>query len=61
MMDEIQKRLLAEVADLHGVPEGATTSVQTVEWRQKYNGKYCIVPKTDVSGIDIYIKSGYRK
>ena len=23
MMDEIQKRLLAEVADLHGVPEGA--------------------------------------
>ena len=23
MMDQIQERLLAEVADLHGVPEGA--------------------------------------
>ena len=59
MMDEIQKRLLAEVADLHGVPEGA--------YNIRANGQMAarnttanidIVSKTDVSGIDIYIKPG---
>ena len=54
MMDEIQKRLLAEVADLHGVPEGA--------YNIRANGQMAarnttanidIVTKEDKPGIDI--------
>ena len=57
MMDEIQKRLLAEVADLHGVPEGA--------YNIRANGQMAarnttanidIVSKTDVSGIEMCIR-----
>lgn len=57
MMDEIQKRILAEVADLHKVPEGA--------YNIRANGKMAsrnttanidIVSKEDGSGIDIRIK-----
>lgn len=57
MMDEIQKRILAEVADLHKVPEGA--------YNIRANGKMAsrnttanidIVSKEDGSGIDIQIK-----
>ncbi len=57
MMDEIQKRILAEVADLHKVPEGA--------YNIRANGKMesrnttaniDIVSKEDGSGIDIRIK-----
>ena len=60
-MDEIQKRLLEEVADLHGIPEGA--------YNIRANGQMAgrnttanidIVSKTDKSGIDIYIKPGTR-
>lgn len=62
MMDEIQKRLLSEVADLHDVPEGA--------YNIRANGQMAarnttanidIVSKTDVSGIDIHIKPGTKK
>ena len=35
MMDQIQERLLAEVADLHGVPEGAYISVTTGKWLEE--------------------------
>lgn len=61
MIDEIQKRLLEEVADLHGVPEGA--------YNIRANGKAAsrhttanidITTKTDVSGIDIRIKPGTK-
>lgn len=57
MIDEIQKRILAEVADLHSVPEGA--------YNIRANGKMAarnttanidIVSKEDGSGIDIFIK-----
>ena len=57
MMDQIQERLLAEVADLHGVPEGA--------YNIRANGKMAgrsttanidITTKTDKPGIDIMIK-----
>lgn len=57
MMDEIQKRILAEVADLHTVPEGA--------YNIRANGKMAarnttanidIISKADGSGIDIHIK-----
>ncbi len=60
-MDEIQKRLMAEVADLHNVPEGA--------YNFRANGKLAgrnttanidISSKEDGSGIDIRIRSGTR-
>lgn len=60
-MDEIQKMLLEQVADLHGVPEGA--------YNIRANGKLAgrnitanidILTKTDQSGIDIRIKPGTR-
>lgn len=62
MMDEIQKRLLAEVADLHEVPEGA--------YNIRANGKMAarnttanieIVSKENGSGIDIHIKPGTKR
>ena len=61
MLDEIQKRLLEEVADLHGVPEGA--------YNIRANGSAAgrnttadidIISKTDKSGIDIKIKPGTK-
>jgi len=61
MMDQIQERLLAEVADLHGVPEGA--------YNIRANGKMAgrsttanidITTKTDKPGIDIKIKPGTK-
>lgn len=60
-MDQIQERLLAEVADLHGVPEGA--------YNIRANGKMAgrsttanidITTKTDKPGIDIKIKPGTK-
>ena len=60
-LDEIQKRLLREVADLHQVPEGA--------YNIRSNGKSIgrsssanieITSKTDVSGLDIHIKPGTK-
>lgn len=61
MLDEIQMRLLTEVADLHTVPEGA--------YNIRANGQMAarnttanidIVSKTDKSGIDIIIKPGTK-
>ena len=60
-MDEIQKRLLVEVADLHQVPEGA--------YNIRANGQMAgrsttanidITTKSDVSGIDVRIKPGTK-
>ena len=60
-MDEIEERLLEEVADLHGVPEGA--------YNIRANGQMAgrnttanidIVTKTDKPGIDIRIKPGTK-
>lgn len=61
MIDQIQQRILEEVADLHEVPEGA--------YNIRTNGQMAgrntttnidIVSKTDVSGIDIRIKPGTK-
>lgn len=58
-MDQIQQRILEEVADLHGVPEGA--------YNIRANGQMAarnttanidIISKEDGSGIDIRIKPG---
>ena len=60
-MDQIEERLLEEVADLHGVPEGA--------YNIRANGQMAgrnttanidITTKTDKPGIDIRIKAGTK-
>ncbi len=61
MIDEIQKRLLEEVADLHGVPEGA----YNIRANGKAAGRHTtanidITTKTDANGIDIRIKPGTK-
>ena len=60
-LDEIQKRLLREVADLHTVPEGAyniRSNSQSAGRQSTANIE--IIPKTDVSGLDIRIKPGTK-
>ena len=60
-LDEIQKRLLKEVADLHSVPEGAYNIRSNGEALGRVStANIEIVPKTDVSGIDINIKPGTK-
>ena len=60
-MDSIEKNLLAEISDLHSVPEGA--------YNIRNNGKLearnttaniDIVTKKDKPGIDIYVKPGTK-
>ena len=61
MMDEIQKRLLFEVADLHEVPEGAYNIRANGEMAARNTtANIDIISKTDVSGIDIRIKPGTK-
>jgi len=60
-MDEIQKRLIEEVADLHTVPEGAYSlraNGQSLEMKSSAN--IVIEKKTDKPGIDIYIADGTK-
>ena len=57
MLDEIQKRLLEEVADLHGVPEGAhNIRANGEKAARNTTADIDITTKTDKSGIDIKIK-----
>lgn len=60
-MDAIQKNLLAQIADLHSVPEGAYNirSNGTLAGRNT-TANIDIVSKTDVQGIDIIIKEGTK-
>lgn len=60
-MDEIQKNLLLEVADLHEVPAGAyniRSNGQSID--RKTTEHIDIVPKTDKPGIEIHIKPGTK-
>ena len=60
-MDEIQKRLLLEVADLHEVPEGAyniRANSQSAGRRSTANIE--ITSKQDVSGLEIRIRPGTK-
>ena len=61
-LDEIQKRLLFEVADLETIPQGAYNirSNSRSAGRQS-TANIEITPKTDVSGLDIRIKPGTKK
>lgn len=60
-MDKIQENLLAEIADLHGIPEGA----YNIRANGQLAGRNCtanieIRTKTDKPGIDIKIKPGTK-
>ncbi len=60
-MDQIQQRILEEVADLHGVPEGAyniRTDGETAS--RSTTANIDIISKEDGSGIDIRIRPQTR-
>jgi len=54
--DEIQLRLLEEIAEIHEVPEGAYNIRSNSEALGRRSTEHIVItPKTDVSGIDIEI------
>ena len=58
-LDKIQLELLREIADLHGVPEGAYNIRSDGQLAGRATtSNIDIVTKTDKPGIDIYIKDG---
>ncbi len=60
-MDEIQKTLLEQIAGLHEVPTGAyNLRINGELGGRNTTANIDIVPKKDVSGIDIIIKPGTR-
>ena len=61
MLDEIQKQLLREVAELHGVPEGAyNIRLNGEAYARQSSANIDIVKKEDKPGIDIFIKPGTK-
>ena len=61
-MDEVQKRLIREVADLHDIPEGAYNFRANGESiGRKTTANINITTKTECSGIDIRIADGTKK
>ncbi len=61
-MDEIQKRLLDEVAGLHDIPTGAyNLRANGVSAGRQSTANIEIVSKEDVSGLDIRVKDGTVK
>ena len=62
MIDEIQRRLLMEIADLHGTPEGAYNIRANTDLAERNTtANIDITTKTDVSGIDVRVKPGTKK
>ncbi len=62
MVDQIQKHLLEEIADLHEVPAGAyNIRANSGLAGRNTTANIDIVSKTDVAGIDIKIKPGTKK
>ena len=60
-MDQIQKRILAEVADLHAVPEGAYNIRANGESAGRRSTEHIqITPKTEQSGIEVRIAPDTR-
>ncbi|MBE5962135.1 MAG: SufD family Fe-S cluster assembly protein [Lachnospiraceae bacterium] len=60
-MDEIQKQLLEQIADLHGVPQGAYNFRINGEGAGRRTTEHIdIVTKKDKPGIDIIIKPGTK-
>lgn len=60
-LDEIQKAMLAEVADIHETPKGAYNfRVNSLLAGRHTTDKIDIISKDDGSGIDIFIKPGTK-
>ncbi len=60
-MDLVQKELLEQIADLHGVPAGAyNIRANGVSAARNTTAHIDIVSKTDKQGIDIIIKPGTK-
>ncbi|MBR3569479.1 MAG: SufD family Fe-S cluster assembly protein [Oscillibacter sp.] len=60
-MDEIKRRLLLEVADLHGVPEGAyNIRADGKSVGRQSSANIVITPKENGSGLEIDIKPGTK-
>ncbi len=60
-MDAIQKELLLQVADLHGVPQGAYNLRVNGQGAGRNTTEHIdIVTKTDKPGIDILVKPGTK-
>lgn len=61
-MNTVDEALLAEVALLHGVPEGSYNIRKNGESiARNSTSDIEIVPKKDKSGIDIYVRAGVRQ
>ncbi len=61
MLNEIQEFMLSEVADMHGMPNGAYNIRINGELEGRSNtANVEIVSKTDLPGIDIKIKDGTK-
>ena len=58
MLNDVQKRILAEIANLHKVPTGAYNIRTNGESEGASTANIQIVKKSDVPGIDIFIKDG---
>lgn len=60
-LSEIDKELLAQIADLHSVPQGSYNIRKNGQGIDRVsNEDVQIVPKTDKSGIDIIVKEGVK-
>ena len=60
-MDNIDKELLKNIADIEDVPEGAYNIRKNGEGiERKVTENVNIVTKKDVSGIDIYVKENTK-
>lgn len=61
MMDAIEKQLLSEIADLHDIPTGAYSLRINGQLDSKASSEnITIEKKSDLPGIDIYIKAGTK-
>ena len=60
-MNEVDKELLKEIADMHSVPQGSFNIRKNGESIARNSTKVIeIVPKKDKSGIDIIVKEGVK-
>ncbi len=61
-MDNIQKHLLEQIADLHDIPQGAySLRINGTLHGKNSSENIEIVKKEDKPGIDIYVKPGTKK
>lgn len=59
MIDLIEKNILKEIADLHGIPEGAyNIRINGKSEGRGQSANITIESKSDGTGIDIYVKPG---